>query len=181
MKLQILKQKNRKFFTYYFEFASLMLKISFNDEEKTAALMNNINRKLRAAMTVKNTSFIFTELVKDLHKVDKRLRANEAFNNRFVQSNLDNSQNLFCLQQQQQRAAFNNSSRSAFVSLIAFVTLIFSSIKIMNINTKANKKFIFSTKRKRRIRENFCIYCDDKNHYRKNCSIRSSFHLRVIE
>ena len=73
IKLQTLKQKNREFFTYYSEFAPLMLKTDFNDEGKTAALMNDNNRELRAVMTIKNTSPIFTELIKDLYKVDERL------------------------------------------------------------------------------------------------------------
>ena len=89
--MQALRQKKRDFSTYYSEFAPLMLKTGFNDEGKTAALMNGISRELRAAMTIKNAPFIFTELVKNLHKVDRRLRANDAFNSRFTLSNSANA------------------------------------------------------------------------------------------
>ena len=108
MKLQALKQKNRDFFIYYSEFASLMLKTGFNDEKKTAALMNGISRELRIAMAVRDMPPIFSELVKDLHKVDERFRANDAFNNRSTPSNSANARNSSRLQQQQQRSASNN-------------------------------------------------------------------------
>ena len=87
VEIQALRQRNRDFSTYYSEFAPLMLKTGFNDEGKTAALMNGISRELRAAMVIRDIPSTFTELIKDLRKVDERLRANDTFNSRTASSN----------------------------------------------------------------------------------------------
>ena len=115
--IQALRQGNRDFSTYYFEFASLMSKTGFNDAGKTAALMNGLSRELRTAMIIRDAPSSFTELVKDLHKVDGRLRANDIFNSRSISPTPANVQ---------------NSSRPAAVTP---VTLALPSVKTGNERT----------------------------------------------
>ena len=180
VELQGLRQKNREFSTYYSEFAPLMLKTGFNDEGKTAALMNGISRELRAAMAVRDTPPTFAELVKDLHKVDGRLRANDAFNNRSGQSNSANTRNPSRLQQQQQRAAPSNPSRPASAPPVAPVTIALPPVEVMDTTAGAGRGPISPAERERRIRENLCTYCGARGHYRKNCPTKPTSRLRAI-
>lgn len=177
VELQALKQKNRDFSIFYSEFASLMINTGFNDEGKTATLLNGISKELRAVMTVRNILPTFPELVKDLHKVDGRLRTNEAFN-RSASATSSNARNLNRPQQQQQQRPQSNNPRPA---VVPSVTLALPPAEPMNTSAGAGRGPLTPAERERRIRGNLCTYCGGNGHYRKNCPNKPAPRLQVIE
>ena len=163
-KLRQLRQKNKEFYLYLFDYQRLVLDIDFDDEVKRFILLNDLSDELKFALITVNLFISLNDIIQILQKIDNRFRFVQAFIRKSF--SYDSSRSFF--------VSFTSIIKISFIFSTSVPRLAFISsanTNVMNLSIFRRRDFIISTKRSRRMNEELCMYCEESEHFVNFCSI----------